>query len=232
MEVKYELTVETLGPDKDQVKEVRVLNRVLGWTSKGIEYEADPRHVEIILQQLNIDKCKPVTTPGTKEEGELKSGDAILAPRLLLDEQRSYAYRALVARANYLAPDRPDIAFAVKELARAMSKPDEGDRCRLKRLAGYPKGKPRLVKMFKWQEWPTHIFNLHRCGLGWRQGKQEVDVGRVRDDGEAPHQRMGKDANPHCTQQRRIRALRRAESCIRRPGDAVDCKGPRDRPSG
>ena len=157
MEKKYELTVETLGPDKDQVKEVRVFNRVLRWTSKGIEYEVDPRHVEIILQQLNIDQCKPVSTPGTKEEGELKSGDAILAPRLLLDEQRSYAYRALVARANYLAPDRPDIAFAVKELARAMSKPDEGDWCRLRRLARYLKGKPRLVKMFKWQEWPPTL---------------------------------------------------------------------------
>ena len=76
MEKKYELTVETLGPDEGQVKEVRVLNRVLRWTDKGIEYEADPRHVEIILKQLNIDQCKLATTPGTKEEGLLKSGDA------------------------------------------------------------------------------------------------------------------------------------------------------------
>ena len=86
IEKKYELTVEMLGPDKGQVKEVRVLNRVLRWTDKGIEYEADPRHVEIILKQLNIDQCKPVTTPGTKEEGSLKSGHARLVETLLLDD--------------------------------------------------------------------------------------------------------------------------------------------------
>ena len=32
-------------------------------------------------------------------------------------------YRAVAARLNYLAPDRPDIAFSVKEAARAMSAP-------------------------------------------------------------------------------------------------------------
>ena len=31
-------------------------------------------------------------------------------------------YRAVAARLNYLAPDRPDIAFSVKEAARARSK--------------------------------------------------------------------------------------------------------------
>ena len=66
LEQKYELTVKTLGPDAGQDKEVRVLNRILRWTTAGVEYEADPRHVEIILKQLNIEACKPVITPGTK----------------------------------------------------------------------------------------------------------------------------------------------------------------------
>ena len=35
-------------------------------------------------------------------------------------------FRALAARANFLAADRPDISFAVKELARAMSAPSAG----------------------------------------------------------------------------------------------------------
>ena len=36
-------------------------------------------------------------------------------------------YSALAARCNYLAPDCPDIAFSVKELARHMSCPTMGE---------------------------------------------------------------------------------------------------------
>ena len=56
-----------------------------------------------------------------------------------------------MARLNYLSPDRPDIAYAVKELARAMSNPNNGDWARLKRLGRYVKGRPRLVQMYEWQ---------------------------------------------------------------------------------
>ena len=42
-----------------------------------------------------------------------------------LDEETTHLYRALVARANYLSPDRPDIAFAAKELAKKMGVPTE-----------------------------------------------------------------------------------------------------------
>ena len=54
-----------------------------------------------------------------------------------LDSERSIAYSAIVARANYVSLDRPDIAYAVKEQARGMSNPNVGARCRLKRLATY-----------------------------------------------------------------------------------------------
>ena len=40
-----------------------------------------------------------------------------------LEDAQVTRYRALVARANYLAVDRGDIAFCVKELARRMSSP-------------------------------------------------------------------------------------------------------------
>ena len=57
---------------KSNVQEVRVLNRIFRWTSEGIEYEADPRHVEIIPKQLNIGECKAVITYGAKDEGQAK----------------------------------------------------------------------------------------------------------------------------------------------------------------
>ena len=81
-----------------------------------------------------------VVTPGEKrevkeeegEEQELRGADATL-------------FRALVARANYLAQDRTDIAFAVKELCRRMSSPREGDWKGLKRLGRYLVDKRRLT---------------------------------------------------------------------------------------
>ena len=44
-----------------------------------------------------------------------------------LDAASARLYRGVVARLNYIAPDRPDIGFAVKEAARSMSKPRVGD---------------------------------------------------------------------------------------------------------
>ena len=91
------------------------------------------------MEDLGLKGCVDVSTPGTATEGRTK--DDYNDPLDAGDETR---YRALVARANYLTPDRADIAFAVKEQAKAMSKPTVGDWERLKRLGRYLKGKPGL----------------------------------------------------------------------------------------
>ena len=44
-----------------------------------------------------------------------------------LNPRSASLYRGMVARANYLAQDRSDIRFAVKELCRAMSSPTSKD---------------------------------------------------------------------------------------------------------
>ena len=41
----------------------------------------------------------------------------------LLGPEGARLYRGVAARLNYIAPDRPDIAYAVKESARGMSAP-------------------------------------------------------------------------------------------------------------
>ena len=69
-------------------------------------------------------------------------------------------YRALVARANYLAQDRSDIGFAVKELSRYMAKPGVKDMEALKRLARYLIGKERAVLEF---DYPTPKLNQQKC---------------------------------------------------------------------
>ena len=61
-------------------------------------------------------------------------------------------YRRIVARLNYLAPDRIDIQFAVKECARYMSAPRGNHWAALVRIGRYLKGRPRLVMKFGFQD--------------------------------------------------------------------------------
>ena len=63
-------------------------------------------------------------------------------------------YRALAARCNYLSQDRPDIAFSSKELCREFSVPNKSSFQKLKRLARYLAGLPRLVYVYQWQTLP------------------------------------------------------------------------------
>ena len=146
LEKHYEIKTQVLGPGSEDLQQVRVLNRVLTWTKEGIHYEADPRHAEIVCEQLGLKDAKGVVTPGTKDEGTTKENRDDK-----LDEAQAYKYKSLVARLNYLAPDRPDIAFSVKELARSMSNPAKGCQDKLKRIGRYLLTKPRAVIKYRWQ---------------------------------------------------------------------------------
>ncbi len=61
------------------------------------------------------------------------------------------------SRANFLAQDRPDIAFAVKELCWNMSRPTSRDTDALKRLARCLLGKPHVTVHFGWQAAPEYL---------------------------------------------------------------------------
>ena len=65
-----------------------------------------------------------------------------------LSSQEAALFRATAARANYLALDRPDVAFAAKELCRRMSAPRRRDKVVLWRLCRYLLGAPRVVYDF------------------------------------------------------------------------------------
>ena len=134
-----------MGPEKEDTKSMRLLNRIIQWNEEGIQYEADQRHAEIIVREMGIKQGKKdIVTPGTK--GESKEED-----QRELDAFHATKYRAMTARGNYLAQDRSDIQFAVKELIRGMAKPTWEDWNNLKRLARYLRGKPRAVLKYDYQ---------------------------------------------------------------------------------
>ena len=128
LEEGYQVKTQFLGPGEEFNQQLTILNRIVLWHEhKGIAYEADPRHAELVIDQLNLKEATIACTPGIREEGRTKE-----THEEMLSEKESTRYRAVIARCNYLAPDRPDIAYAVKEFARAMAKPNEGDMQRLK----------------------------------------------------------------------------------------------------
>ena len=62
-----------IGQASGDEKSMRVLNRLVHWTSDGIEYEADQRHAELIIQELSLRAdSKGVNTP--REESKGKDG--------------------------------------------------------------------------------------------------------------------------------------------------------------
>ena len=66
-------------------------------------------------------------------------------------------YRSAVARCNYLAADRFEIAFTTKELCRAMANPTEMDVKAMNRLIRFLKGLPRMVQRIPFEDRPPTV---------------------------------------------------------------------------
>ena len=56
---------------QEELKETRILNRVIRLCDRGWEYEPDQRHVVLILRALKLEKANGVTTLN----GKLKPWD-------------------------------------------------------------------------------------------------------------------------------------------------------------
>lgn len=144
MRDQYELTVSgRFGPGPNDDKEACILNRIMRWTDDGLDYEADPRQVE---RHLNGEGLNSVVTPGVKVSKQQVDTETELP------ESQHTRFRGLAARANYLAADRPDIVFAVKEICRLMAKPTDLGMGAVKRLARYLRRRPRLVFNYPFQK--------------------------------------------------------------------------------
>ncbi|CAK0830015.1 unnamed protein product [Prorocentrum cordatum] len=150
---KYDLKVTgsfELGSGEEQ--EVVFLNRILRVTGspgeERFEVEADPRHAEMIVRDMGLEKesAKTLDVPGLKKE-EAETEERLASPPLVGDDIR--LYRSVTMRASYLAPDRADIGDAVKNLAKHMQSPKQVDMARLKRLARYLKGRPWVVQVLR-----------------------------------------------------------------------------------
>ena len=149
---KFEVKIRgRLGPGPGDVKSIRILNRIIEWSADGLWYEADQRHAEIFVKELGMDQDRVKSDiPGERLPYEEEDDE-------LLPHHEHKKYQALVARANYLAQDRSDIQFAVKELARTMSSPTRGSWKGLVKLGKYLKTHNRSGYSYPYQERPKEL---------------------------------------------------------------------------
>ena len=84
LEEAYEIKIQLIGPKGDATG--KVLNRVITYTGSGFKLEADPRHSEMIIEQLGVSGPSGITTAGgqneemesLEQEEKLPAGDVTL----------------------------------------------------------------------------------------------------------------------------------------------------------
>ena len=82
----------------------------------GIEYDPSPKHAKIITKSTEVEHARSARAPGARRT----QGPQDEQP---LFREEATRYRAVVARLNYLALDRPDLQFASKTLSKGMADP-------------------------------------------------------------------------------------------------------------
>ena len=147
MEIKR---VGRIGPGRSSAG--KVLKRVVSWTGDGFTWEADPRLLGKLLKLLNLTEGKGATVPGAKDVGK---DDRDVNNELEYAEAK--VVQAAAGLEQYIALDRPDIAYSVKTALQQMSKPTKLMKLRIIKVARYLKSNPRLVWRFQYQQQPKSI---------------------------------------------------------------------------
>ena len=132
-----------LGPKSEGLcSTLTVLNRILTHEEEtgDILYEADPRHVALVLRDLGLEHAKGVSSPAVKvQEADEEA---------VIEGSAARVFRSVTMRLNFLSADRPDIQFGTKEAARHMANPTRSAMTKVKRIGRYLKKHPRLVQRF------------------------------------------------------------------------------------
>jgi len=145
----YELKVQIAGWQPGDAREVSFLGRTIRLSNTGIEIEGDDKHVKGLIEEWQMQECKPVSTPYDKSSN---ADDGSNAERPPMSPKDTTLFRRAAARLNYVALDRPDLSFSSRVAAGKMSKPLEGDDVLIKRVIRYLQGKPRVSLFYGFQE--------------------------------------------------------------------------------
>ena len=129
IEGEFDTTTIVVGRSSgaDVASEGHILHRIPRAVSAGWEYECDQRHVEVLIEELELTALKSVSTPGVAEAVDKSQVGAAIADDDLdsvpLVGESATRYRTFAARCNYIALDTADAQYCIKELCRDMRSP-------------------------------------------------------------------------------------------------------------
>ena len=147
-------TGEIVGVDADLAKVATFTKRTIrcipdaGWL-----LEADTKHVKTLLQLFECEDAPGSPVPGSKGarrplENEMNADGVIIE----LDQWERAECRKHVGLLQFVANDRLDLTYAVKEVRRDAARPTMARRRMVKRTVRYFKSLPRAVLCFGWCE--------------------------------------------------------------------------------
>ena len=95
--------------------------------------QPDPKHIDTVVKLLGLGESKPAPTPGV-------SGGSSVAEGSPLEEAEAKIYRSCTGILMYVAPERPDAQYCIRELTKAMKEPTTKDKQSLVRVVRYLSG--------------------------------------------------------------------------------------------
>ena len=117
------------------------------WVYPGM---SDKRRSKVLKEKkdviVEVDVCE-------EEEGSDDGG------REPLSSKDATAFRAIAARINFMAVDRPDLQYCSKEASRCMAQPVGDDWTKLRRMGRYLLHRGRVAHLYKWQA-PYDYFSV------------------------------------------------------------------------
>ena len=166
------LKLKVEGPiSKEAGKSIGFLKRTFTLTEEGMEISMNSKYVESLEEALEIQQAFPKKLPVPADGGRAinaKPGaDKPLTP------EEHHLYRKGVGILLYLAPERPDLMFALKKLSMKLASPTEGDLELLRFVAKYLKGCPEIHLLHK-TSYPGCSFQEQRNRSHEKQGARSV----------------------------------------------------------
>ena len=146
-------TGELVGVDAHLAKEATFTKRVIRCApDAGWEPEADTKHVKTLLQWFECEDARDSPVPGSKDARRLLEQETETdGTTTVLDQEERAEYRKHVGLMQYIANDRFDLKYAVKEVRRDAAQPTVVSRRMLKKIVRYLRSVPRAVTVL-WME--------------------------------------------------------------------------------
>ena len=114
--------------------ETKFLGKLLIKTERGVQVKPLAKLFDSLLSSAGMGSCAQVQTPGERSESIVPNEEPKLGPA----EHKQY--RTIVGKLMFLANERPDIQYCVKECARGIQSPSVRDMQGAKRICRYLMG--------------------------------------------------------------------------------------------